>query len=122
MKLIAAFKFLANFITRILIKKESELVENLKIWKQSDEDLILLKISEKKWIERYRGEYRHRYNFLMLNEKSDIILCTDEKINPFLILKSDKAIELFSLNTEKISNNGSWLNEFKGIQFKETCI
>ena len=113
---------MANFITRILIKKESELVENLKIWKQSDEDLILLKISEKKWIERYRGEYRHRYNFLMLNEKSDIILCTDSKINPFLILKSDKAIETFSLNTEEISNNGSWLNEFKGIQFNETCI
>ena len=37
---------MANFITRILIKKESELVENLKIWKQSDEDLILLKISD----------------------------------------------------------------------------
>ena len=95
MKLIAAFKFLANFITRILIKKESELVENLKIWKQADEDLFFLKISEKKWIERYRGEYRHRYNFLMLNEKSDIILCTDSKINPFLILKSEKLMKLF---------------------------
>ena len=122
MKLIAAFKFLANFITRILIKKESQIVENLKIWKQADEDLFFLKISEKKWIERYRGEYRHRYNFLMLNEKSDIILYTDEKINPFLILKSDKAIETFSLNNEEISNNGSWLNEFEGIQFNETCI
>ena len=98
------------------------MAENFKIWKQSDEDLILLKISEKKWIERYRGEFRQRYNFLMLNEKSDIILCADNKINPFLILKSDKAVETFSLNTEEISNNGSWLNEFKGIQFKETCI
>ena len=113
---------MANFITRILIKKESELGKNSKIWKQADEDLILLKISEKQWIERYRGEYRHRYNFLMLNEKSDIILCTDSKINPFLILKSDKAIETFSLNTEEISNNGSWINEFIGIQFNETFI